>query len=414
MGLRSASLAALAALVAVGLFAASPFFNRGLVGTGEAFNYSLSVADAVTQMRHGILPPLAGQTEYAFNGRMHPLRNAPYLHYLCGAIDLVTFHQLAFWQLQNVSLILSLFGALAACYGGLRWSTECPRPLALFLASVYALAPPLLGAAYSYDLYMTVHAAVFVPLALAACVRGCRSPSFSNDAWLAAALAAAWLTHPPVAFWLTASCVVVKIVAFLGCPRLGILASGLLSAVLGFVLASFVFISAATLSTDLGYFAGKQEMWKSFADVILHELRSNFPECLLPVSAGAGKLSDLQLGYASWILLGLATVLVLRRKPREENGKPVRLAAAGCALAAVLLLVLDLPVPFLTHWLWQHAPSGVLELTTEWPMQRLYLVAVGLCVFGAGVILPAALVLLRGSALGGTCCGCLGFRMDPL
>jgi|GEM_PF-902860 hypothetical protein len=388
MGLRSASLAALAALVAVGLFAASPFFNRGLVGTGEAFNYSLSVADAVTQMRHGILPPLAGQTEYAFNGRMHPLRNAPYLHYLCGAIDLVTFHQLAFWQLQNVSLILSLFGALAACYGGLRGSTECPRPLALFLASVYALAPPLLGAAYTYDLYMTVHAAVFVPLALAACVRGCRSPSFSNDAWLAAALAAAWLTHPPVAFWLTASCVVVKVVAFLGSPRLGILASGLLSAVLGFVLASFVFISAATLSTDLGYFAGKQEMWSHFSDVILHELRSNFPECLLPVSAGAGKLSDLQLGYASWILLGLATVLVLRRSPGEGNGKPVRLTAAGCALAAVLLLVLDLPVPYLTHWLWQHAPSGVLELTTEWPMQRLYLVAVGLCVFGAGVILP--------------------------
>ena len=63
MGLRSPSLGALAGLLAIGLFAASPFFNRGLVGTGEAFNYSLSVADSVTQMRHGVYPPLAGQTE---------------------------------------------------------------------------------------------------------------------------------------------------------------------------------------------------------------------------------------------------------------------------------------------------------------------------------------------------------------
>ena len=77
MGLRSASLAALAALVAVGLFAASPFFNRGLVGTGEAFNYSLSVADAVTQMRHGILPAWRARLSMRSTGGCTRLETPP-------------------------------------------------------------------------------------------------------------------------------------------------------------------------------------------------------------------------------------------------------------------------------------------------------------------------------------------------
>jgi len=388
MGLRSPSLAALAGLLAIGLVAVTPLFNKGLVGTGESFNYSLSVADAVTQMRHGVMPPLVGQTEYAFNGRLHPLRNAPYLHYLCGAIDVATLHRLPFWQLQSLSLIFSLFVALFGCYGGLRWATDCSRPLAVFLAGVYALAPPLLGAAFTFDLYMTVHAAGFVPLALAACVKGCRTPSFSTDAWLAAALAGAWLAHPPVAFWLTASVVLVRLVAFAGRPRLGVLASGVLSAALGVALASFVFASATSLGSELGYFAHKPEMWSTFGDTILNGLRSNLPGSLLPVSAGAGNLSDLQLGYVSWVLLALSVFFVFRKTPPGEKEPPCRLAAAGCAVAAGALLVLDLPIPFVTHGAWQSMPSVVLELTTQWPMQRLYLVAVGLCVFGAGSILP--------------------------
>src|SRR5580704_16902719 len=138
------SLAIAVGLLLVGLLAASPFMNKGLVGTGEAYNYSLSVADALKQMQSGVMPPLAGQTEYAFNARIHPLRNAPYLYYLCAGLDLVTFHKLPFWQVQNLSLILSLVGAVFACYGGLRWGADCPRTLAAFLSCDYALAPPLM------------------------------------------------------------------------------------------------------------------------------------------------------------------------------------------------------------------------------------------------------------------------------
>ncbi len=386
---RGLSVAIWVGLLAVGLFAAWPFFNEGLVGTGEAYNYSLSVADAVGQMQGGVLPPLAGQTRYAFNARIHPLRNAPYLYYLCAGIDLATFHKLSSWQLQNASLILSLFAALFSCYAGLRWAAGCPRCLAAFLASVYALGPPLMGAAHTYDLFMTVHAAVFVPLAIAACVRGARFPSFSNDAWLAAALAAAWLAHPPVALWLTGSVILVRIVVFAGRPSAAALARGLVAAILGLLLSSFVFVSAATLSSDLGYFSNEPAVWGHFPEVILKSLRGAFPGMLLPVSAGAGNLSDLQIGYVALGLIGFSLFLALRSSRDLKHEGALRLGGIGCALAALVLVVMDLPVPLITLWAWRHVPVEAFKLTTEWPMQRLYLVAVALTVFGSGIIIPA-------------------------
>ena len=63
MGVRLSRVVLAAALLAVGLLAASPFLTSRLVGTGEAFNYCLSVADAVVELGHGVVPPLAGQTE---------------------------------------------------------------------------------------------------------------------------------------------------------------------------------------------------------------------------------------------------------------------------------------------------------------------------------------------------------------
>jgi hypothetical protein len=385
---RCLSLGIAAGLLLVGLLAASPFLSKGLVGTGEAFNYSLSVADSLKQMQSGVIPPLAGQTEYAFNGRIHPLRNAPYLYYFCAGLDIATLHKLPFWQIQNLSLVLSLIGAVFACYGGLRWGSACPRTLAAFLSCVYLLAPPLMGAAHTFNLFMTVHVAVFVPLALAACVRGCRLPSFSTDAWLAAALAAAWLAHPPVAFWLTGSVIAVRLIHFSCTPRLAPLVSGVASAVLGLLLAGFVFVSAATLSADLGYFAEETAIWKHFPDVIMESLKGAFPGMLLPVSPGAGNLSDLQAGYVPILLMVLSLILALKRSREAEPDRAVRLASLGCALGALALVVMDLPVPVISRWAWSCVPAGALKLTTEWPMQRLYLVAVGLSVFAAGSILP--------------------------
>ncbi len=388
MGLRRSSLVVFAGLLAIGLFAASPFLCNRLVGTGEAFNYSLSSADAVVQMREGIVPPLAGQTIYAFNGRIHPLRNAPYLHYLAAGIDLVTLRRLSFWEIQNVSLVLSFVAAVLACYGALRRATDCPRLPALLLSAAYGLSPALLGAAYSYDLFMTVHAAVFVPLALAACVRGALHPSFSADAGLAACLAATWLAHPPVAMWLTFAVFLGRTAFFLYRPSWIAVGRGIGAVLLGAVLSVFVFISVRALETSTDILTG-EAAWKAIPDEILQGIVGAFPAALQPVGRQANGLGDLQFGYVAWgLLLSIPVFLVLGKRAENPLDRRKGILAWILAGTSAVLLALTLPVPHFTAWVWHHVPVAVLELTNIWPMQRLYLVALPFTLFGAALALP--------------------------
>ncbi len=390
MGLRIKKVGLLAALLAVGLFAASPFLTDRMLGTSEAFNYSLSVADAVTQMRAGVMPPLAGQTVYAFNGRVHPLRNAPYLHYLAFALDVATGHRLPLWRLMTVSLVLAIAAAVLACYLGLRWGVACPRFPALLLSAVYGLSAPLMCAAYTYDMYMTVHAAVYVPLAIAACLRGCLRPSFSTDAWLAASLAGAWLAHPPVALWLTASVVLVRLIAFVRSPSWRVFASGACALLLAGCLACFVFVSTSSLGFPLAAFSGS-EGYRGMSGEIVDNVRAFFPGTLLPVSATAGLPGDLQLGYVPWLLFLLTLAGLWRRLWLQGTEKgPIRSAAWASVAAVGVLLVTVIPLPGINRWIWFHLPPGVLNLTNIWPNQRVYLVAVPFILFGAAVVLPRA------------------------
>jgi hypothetical protein len=391
MGLRVSSLAVGAALLAAGLFAASPFFCKGLVGTGEAYNYGLSIADAVTQMRAGVIPPLAGQTEYAFNGRIHPLRNAPYLHYLAAAIDAATLHHLPFWQLQNISLALSIIGAVFACYAGLRWSTDCGRIAAVSLSALYILAPPVLSDVHTLNLFMTAHAVLFLPIAVAACIRGIRAPAFSADLLLAAALAAAWLAHPPVALWLTASVLVLRLVWFAERPSWAVLVNGVAGLGVATLLASFVFVSTATLSQSLEILSGDDALWDNFADVIVKNLAKALPDSLLPVTRMGGELGDIQFGYLPYLILVAALWLIFRRQPEPPAEQRTDRKLAGTTIAVTLgLLVLLMPVPGVTHFIWDHLPVMVYKLTTEWPVQRLYPIALAFLVFGTALALPPA------------------------
>jgi hypothetical protein len=395
MGLRIQKVALVAGLLAVGLFAASPFLTDRMLGTSEAFNYGLSVEDAVTQMRAGVFPPLAGQTVYAFNGRIHPLRNAPYLHYLAYTLDVATRHQLPLWRLETISLALSIVAAEFACYLALRWGTGCPRTAAFLLAAAYGLSAPLLCAAYSYNMYMTVHAAVFVPLAIGACLRGCLKPSFSADAWLAAALAGAWLAHPPVALWLTCSVVLVRLVAFAWAPSWRTLASGTCAVLLAAALASFVFVSTASLGFPIAGLSGG-EGWHGASGIIYDNVRNDFAGSLLPVSHGAGLPSDFQLGYGPWALFLLTAAGIFQSDWRlRDEKRTVRPAALASVATAGLLLLLMVPFPGITRWLWYYMPPAMLSLTNIWPSERIYLVALPMILFGAALVLPRAFSSLR-------------------
>lgn len=376
------------ALFAAGLLAAAPFITTEGVGTGESYNYTLALADGVTQMRAGEIPPLVGQTEYAFNGRIHPLRNAPYLFYLAGALDAASWHHFSFWTLQNLSLSLSLIAAVFSAYGSLRWATGCPRLLAFLLAVIYGLCPALLNAG-TVNLFMTVHVAPFVPLALGGCLRQCREWRLGNDVVMASALAAAWLAHPPVAFWLSAAVGLIRLLILWPNPswqaRWGLFAAGLLGA----CLAGFVFVSTADLDTGLDVFRDNNSIHSDSVTAIMGNVHAAFPRTLLPVSSQANTLADFQFGYASWFLLAvlLVSLIPLWRSTWPVTA-PVRLAALGLALGLLALNCLCLPIPSLTSGLWGALPTAVLTLTNVWPMQRLYLVATGLAVFGGALLHP--------------------------
>ena len=346
-------------VLTVALLAAAPFMTKGPLGTSEAYNYSLALADTVTQMRNGTLPVLAGQSEFAFNGRVHPLRTAPYLNYMAGLMDLLTFRQLGFWALQNSIIALSLIAGALACFWSLIKVTPTPPPTAAALASLYVFSPAVLAAAYGMDLYMTVTTVPFLPIALAMCVRAfsCRQPT--DLVKLVTALAACWLAHPPVAFWLSVSVLFLQVIAlFINRPRgrewLLILAMILLF----IILAGFSFASALTIAP--------YEAVSKTHDLtqLFNEVNRAFPGSLRPISLNANQIGDFQLGYVVWALAGLAVIFGLTSKNTPALSL---LGVAG------LLFALTAPIPQVNHWLWTHAPSVALNLTNQWPMQRLYL-----------------------------------------
>ena len=139
---------------------------------------------------------------------------------------------------------------------------------------------------------MTVHAAVFVPLAIAACVRGCREPSLPIDLLMAAALALAWLAHPPVALWLTWGVMLVRIVSFADSPGWRPLARGAAAAVVGILLAGFGFASVGTVNADLKYFSANPGDWVNFANIIIRSHACGYGPCPAPFFPSAAPATN--------------------------------------------------------------------------------------------------------------------------
>lgn len=389
----------LTVLALAGLFAAGPFLTSRALGTREAYNYHLSVADAVTQFRNGTLPVLAGQTEFAFNGRIHPLRTAPYMDYLAGALDVLALRQLGFWSLQNLTLALSLIGGVVACYWALRRVTPATPGTAAALSCLYVLSPSVLAAAYGMDLYMTVMTVPFVPLIIAANLAALAGRRRADFVLLATALAACWLAHPPVALWMSLITLSLQVVALCLRPpswrELPVLAG---TVALGIILAGFGFASALTISPY-------QDVTRTHdISLLLTEVSRGFAASLRPVSARGDQIGDFQLGYAGWGLAGVALVLAVGRR---------QWTALLLLLVAAFLFTLTAPVPGLHRWLWEHAPAAAVNLTNQWPMQRLYLPITALVIFSFALVwrwptLPTswlrdAFRLLLVLAIGWTC-----------
>lgn len=337
------------------------------------------MADGVIQMRAGVFPVFIGQSDYAFNGRVHPLRTASYFIYATGLLDRLMQHRLGYWGLQNLLMAASLVGAAFSAYFCVRKLVTVGPWVACLLAGVYVLSPGLLAPAYGMDLYMTVTAAPYVPIVLLALIQCLADRSFGRVALLATGLAACWLAHSPVALWLSMGCALVFLAGFAvqrPCWRdLAVLPA---AAVLGAALCGYGFAASMTIDPQLTPVA-YQRTAAGFVNSVSYFTTTFFPASLRPVSEHGNTLGDFQLGYAEWFLLGLGLWVALRRRS---------LAAGALGLLILFYLTATTPVPWLHRKLWQILPASVSGMTNLWPMQRLYTLLSSAIIFFAALAWP--------------------------
>lgn len=353
------------------LCVSGPYFSPRLIGTADALWYHHLLADAVTQFRAGVFPVYVGQSDYSFNGSVDPLRAAPYHQYLAGLLDRLSGRSLGFFALQHATIVLSFVAGAFSAYFSLLWISGARRWTAAFLALLYVLSPGVAGLFYAQDLYMSGMTLPWVPLAFAAIVRTFDDPRMRSGVILAAALAALWWAHSPIALWVTLIAAVSQVVRLLREKATRSRIAGAAAAAASFgLLAAYPILSVFLLrspgETIVPYVMDRE--------LLLKWVGGSFPSSVLPLDPAGPGLNHLQLGYSLWLVFAAAMMLRITR---------VRLLSVGLLLAsACLLLVLVFPVPFLTRVLWMHFPETLVGMTLYWPMQRLYVVVAAATVVG--------------------------------
>jgi hypothetical protein len=358
-------------LLPIALFSVSSYVGDAIVGAGDSQHYALQVADFVAQSRAGVMPVLAGNSAYAFNGNIHTLRTAPYFTHFAGLIDAVTLHRLAPVQLQNLAVCgTSMLAAIAAYFAALHASGR-RRVVSWLLAALYVLSPALVTPLCLNDMFATYMAApwlVLVWFGLAGLVSG-RDPRTSSLIG-AGALAMTWYAHSPLGAWATVVAAV-TVGLHLGRQR-GARAAWqpLVVATLLFIgLAAYAWVSVETLGNPTA-----PAVAPPFAKFGLHEVASILGGALSPYRSGS--VSDLQFGLPLWIILIATIALGFRRH-------------SGLGLLFVpitLLLLLLFPWPTVGEPLWRMMPDRLVGLTA-WPAQRFYPLLAAGAVIGFAFIL---------------------------
>lgn len=348
-------------LAGVCAYLISPYVHRGLVGGGDAHHYVQQVTDITRQIHGGVFPVFVGQSPYAFNGDIHPLRTAPYFSYLSAAINLVTFGRLGPAGVQNLLIAVSFLAAAALMYALLTRLWPQRRWTAFVLTLLFASSPGVLALAYSGDMIASWMTLPWLCVLFHGVIKLTRtsSPEASNLVQIAAALAMVWLAHPPIAFWTTlvvSGSLVVWAWGARSWQRWNLVAAtGALCA----LLSAYVFVSVYTL--DLPVDPNLISIVRGPA--MLDLLRQGWEGFLRPIDpSGANLLHNLQLSPGLWLaaLVGLVAVW--------KGGSHARVFTAF--ILAVLALIV--PLEGIAGRLWNVVPAFVINTTEKWPVQRFY------------------------------------------
>ncbi len=339
----------------------NPYATRSLVGLGDARFYAQQLADAGEQLKEGVFPLLVGQSPYALNGDIHPLRTAPYFQYVGGSVMFFTGQILGAAGTQNLLIVVSFIAAVLISYiGAVRL---LPRSLAWFgplLALAWASSPGVLALVYSGDLIASWMALPYLVIVLSSTLRIAMERGPPGRAWivLPAALAMIWLSHAPIAFWTT---VVVGIVFVFGIGHRQLLANRWrLAGAAGLSGGLCVYIFASVASLNLLPEPSLVAMVRSGG--IMPYLKQGWDGFLAPIDVhGANLLHNLQLSPVLWLAVLIGASAVFRNR--------VALALTLCVIG---FLALILPSETIAGSLWRWMPESVINATEKWPMQRFY------------------------------------------
>lgn len=337
----------------------------GGVGAGDTYWYTMMLADFVTQLRSGQFPVWVGQSVYAFNGAVSPLRLAPWFQHAGGLLDLVTFRALEFTALKNALLVVNSLAGIASAYVCIRCVVPRNPWVSTLLAIAWFVSPGVMAPLLVGDQYMTFMALPFLPVVLYSCWRMWVRDDVVARVLLSAGLAGLWMSHTPVAMWtslLVSGIYVVNSVRnFAFRPVAG---KALVAGIVFLCLGVWPIVSAVSLRTAPDLSTSGAQVWD--------QIRAFFPANFLPINMAAHGLTAYQLGYTIIGIFALACMLAAVGRAR---------AVFAFLSSAVLIAPLTIPVPVIGKLVWQHIPQTMVAINNIWPMQRIFFIWSGLIIF---------------------------------
>lgn len=348
------------------------FYTTTAIGSGDAHWYAVMLADFVTQLRAGVFPVWAGQSEFAFNGAISPLRFAPWFQYAGGFIDLLTAHALGFVALKNAAVVLTALAGVASAYICLRLIGPRRPGIACLLAALWIASPGVLAPLFSGDQYMTFMATPFIPIALYGCWRVWARDDVRARIAIAAGLGGLWLSHTPIALWST-------LLAIAACGAKACWQREWRDDTHRALITSLAFVTLGALPIFSVLAIDNQNQATAMGERALQEVTRCFPANFLPldVRAGANPLFTYQTGWVPLGAFGVALLLLMVARPR---------GGWFFSLTVLAVALFVLPVPGFSAAFWLHAPDWFMSVNNVWPMQRLMGIWAALMVFTLAIV----------------------------
>jgi len=345
---------------------------RGIdIGAVDAYVYHEIIADALEQYRHHIFPVYVGQSLFSFTGT--PMDRAPYLLFLVGFLNLLTFGKLNSLEIQHATIIFSALAGVYLMYCALLKIAPKQRWLAFVFAIFYITCPAILAIIAKLDMYYSFIAIPFLPLLIYSLVRNYKKNDILSYVLLSASLSLIWMSHPSIAFFCTTVCAIFFSFRLISQPT--IFAKLVFAGALFTLLSLWQFITIFNLKMS-EYVEMSYSSSEKYAQDLIVLYKSYVGDTFLPVNLHTGTPGYVQLGYALWLALLIGVAIAIKKRNILLN---YLLTCAG------FLIILIYPIPYISLFIWSHFPASVIGLSNCWPMLRIYPILAALCCF-IGVI----------------------------